>query len=82
MRTLVGLLKRMCSAHMDFQTVLLRKLLATMRALVFRIVCVLMIDNQTLLLHWNLLAAASHPTAPGVAYNRVRKHVMLTVIHG
>ena len=82
MRTLVGLLKRMRSPHMDFQTILLRKLLPTMRALVFRIVCVLVIDNQTLLLHWNLLLAAIHPTAPGVAYNRVRKHVMLTIKYG
>ena len=82
MRTLVGLLKRMRSPHMDFQTILLRKLFATMRALVFRIVCVLVIDNQTLLLHWNLLLAAIHPTAPGVAYNRVRKHVMLTIKYG
>jgi hypothetical protein len=45
-------------------------------------VCILMIDNQTLLLHWNLLLAAVHPTAPGFAYNRVRKHVMLTIKHG
>ena len=82
MRTLVGLLKRVCSPHMNFQPILLRKLLATMRALVFRIVCILMIDNQTLLLHRNLLAATSHPTAPGVAYNCVRKHVMLTMKHG
>ena len=72
----------MCSPHMNFQPILLRKLLATMRALVFRIVCILMIDNQTLLLHWNLLLAAVHTTAPGVAYNRVRKHVMLTIKHG
>lgn len=67
---------------MDFQAILLRKLLTTMRALVFGIVRILMVDNQTLLLHRNLLAAASHPTAPGVAYNRVRKHVMLTMNHG
>lgn len=82
MRTLVGLLKRVCSPHMDFQTILLRKLFATMRALIFRIVRVLVIDNQTLLLDRNLLGAASHPTAPVVAYNRVRKHVLLAIKYG
>jgi hypothetical protein len=58
---------------MHLQTTLLRKELTTLCTLILRKVRISMIDNQTLLLNRDSLAAVGHPAAPVTLMNRVKK---------
>jgi hypothetical protein len=60
--------------NMNFHTILLRKTLTAVLALVFRIVRILVIDNQALLLNKNPLSASLHSTAPMILNYCVGKH--------